>query len=56
MVNMSVEEAQQLREALSWVQTGDLTANQASALEDLARTLEHALQTERPHGIKGAEP
>jgi len=64
MVNVSVEHAQQLAAALAYVLEEDgepsaldgMTDNEADALRELHRTLRHALQTERPHGIKGVLP
>lgn len=56
-VHMTVEEAGQL---LGYLRSRDLgvpcTANQGDAFEQLKRTLEHAFQTDRPHGVKGVVP
>ena len=68
MVNVSVEEAQQLLAALEllarvYLTQPDhiapdhiLTSNQRDAFEQMTNTLQHALNTARPHGIKGVLP
>lgn len=58
-VHMTVEEVQQACAALRALESNailGLTGNQADALLELKRTLEHALLTERPRGIKGVMP
>lgn len=68
MVNMSVEEVQQLDTALRVIRDaiaqhadedgvyGLLKPNEYAAFSELERTIEHALSTDRPNGIKGALP
>lgn len=60
MVNMTVEEVQQLRFALSWcLEMGadeKMSANQRDAFGQLYGTLQHVLTTALPHGIKGVLP
>lgn len=62
MVNLSVEESQQLLSALKalggqyLLGSTDLDANQEDACRELVRTLERALETPRPAGIKGCDP
>ncbi len=60
MVNMSVEEVGQLMTALNACMPSaagtNMTDNAFSALADLRRTLLHALETDRPNGLKGATP
>jgi len=56
-VHMSVEEAQQLKAALAWVPDAAVpNANARAALSELRRNLDYAIDTERPHGIKGCMP
>jgi len=56
MVNMSVEEATQLRSALDWVNEGVLSQNELAALSELRRNLEHAFSNPPPRGLKGVVP
>jgi hypothetical protein len=59
MLNLSVEETQQLVAALrnaGFTAGEDFDRNQADAYRQLLRTLENALSTDRPHGIKNVLP
>ncbi len=57
MINVSVEHTQQLESALSvalyQIDRHCMSENQVDALRQLRDHLRHALETERPHGIKG---
>jgi hypothetical protein len=67
-VHMTVEEVQQAHRGLQMLlaqneidlaqgrRSAIMDHNQESVLKDLLRTLDHALQTPRPHGIKGTMP
>ncbi len=60
-VHMSVEEVQQLSSMLDLYMAkcglpDGCDRNQICALEDLKRELKHALETDRPHGIRGVTP